>query len=57
MGVLTTDGEFEREPGVKEFFGDLPLIGFFGNAKIAPVGGHNFAHNYTAVTVWVGEPF
>ncbi len=36
---------------IKEFFGDLPLVGFFGNAEIAPVGGRNLAHNYTGVLV------
>ncbi len=40
---------------IKEFFGELPLIGFFGNGEIAPVGGRNYAHNYTAALVLIGE--
>jgi small ligand-binding sensory domain FIST len=36
---------------IKEFIGDVPLIGFFGNAEIAPVAGRNYAHNYTGVLV------
>lgn len=40
---------------IKEFFGDLPIIGFFGNAEIAPLAGQNYVHNYTGVLVLVGE--
>ena len=40
---------------IKEFFGDLPIIGFFGNAEIAPLAGRNYVHNYTGVLVLVGE--
>ncbi len=40
---------------IKEFFGELPLTGFFGNGEIAPVGGRNYAHNYTAALVLFGE--
>lgn len=27
--------------------GRFPLVGFFGNAELAPVGGKNFVHSYT----------
>ncbi len=27
--------------------GDFPLVGFFGNAELAPVGGKNYVHSYT----------
>ncbi len=40
---------------IKEFFGDLPLIGFFGNGELAPVGGKNYAHSYTGVLAIIGE--
>lgn len=40
---------------IKEFVGDIPLVGFFGNAEIAPVAGRNFAHNYTGVLVLFAE--
>jgi small ligand-binding sensory domain FIST len=40
---------------IKEFFGDLPLIGFFGNGELAPVGGKNEAHSYTGVLAIVAE--
>lgn len=40
---------------IKEFFGDLPLIGFFGNGELAPVGGRNYAHSYTGVLAIIGE--
>jgi len=40
---------------IKEFLGDLPLIGFFGNGELAPVGGRNYAHSYTGVLAIVGE--
>ena len=40
---------------IKEFFGDLPLIGFFGNGELAPVGGKNYAHSYTGVLAIIAE--
>jgi small ligand-binding sensory domain FIST len=40
---------------IKEFLGNIPLIGFFGNAEIAPVAGRNYAHNYTGVLVLFAE--
>lgn len=36
---------------VKQRFPDLPVIGFFGNAEFAPIGGRNFAHAYTGALV------
>ena len=36
---------------IKERFPDLPVIGFFGNAEFAPIGGRNFAHAYTGALV------
>jgi small ligand-binding sensory domain FIST len=35
--------------------GDVPLIGFFGNAEIAPLRGRNRVFTYTGVLVLVGE--
>lgn len=40
---------------IREFFGDLPLIGFFGNGELAPVGGKNYAHSYTGVLAIIGD--
>ena len=40
---------------IKEFFPALPLIGFFGNGELAPVGGKNYAHSYTGVLAIIGE--
>jgi small ligand-binding sensory domain FIST len=35
--------------------GDLPIIGFFGNAEIAPLRGANFLFTHTGVLALVGE--
>ncbi len=32
---------------IRRDLGDFPMIGFFGNAEFAPVGGRNFVHSYT----------
>jgi small ligand-binding sensory domain FIST len=40
---------------IKEYLGDVPLIGFFGNGELAPVGGRNYAHSYTGVLAIVAE--
>ena len=40
---------------IKERFPDLPVIGFFGNAEFAPIGGRNFAHAYTGALVLCSE--
>jgi len=36
-------------------FGSLPIIGFFGNAEIAPLGGASRLLTYTGVLALVGE--
>ena len=36
-------------------FGDLPLVGFFGNAEIAPLHGRNQLFTYTGVLVLCGD--
>lgn len=36
-------------------FGDLPLVGFFGNAEIAPLRGRNQLFTYTGVLVLCGD--
>ena len=40
---------------IKQRFPDLPVIGFFGNAEFAPIGGRNFAHAYTGALVLCSE--
>jgi small ligand-binding sensory domain FIST len=40
---------------IREFFGDLPIVGFFGNGELAPVGGKNYVHSYTGVLAIIGE--
>ncbi|MBS10004.1 MAG: hypothetical protein CME19_00180 [Gemmatimonadetes bacterium] len=32
---------------IRNDLGAFPLVGFFGNAEFAPVGGKNFIHSYT----------
>lgn len=41
---------------IRERLGDFPLIGFFGNGEIAPLGRQNFLHNYTGALVLLTEP-
>jgi small ligand-binding sensory domain FIST len=36
-------------------FGELPIVGFFGNAEIAPLRGRNRVFTYTGVLALVGE--
>jgi small ligand-binding sensory domain FIST len=36
---------------IRERLGEWPLIGFFGNGELAPVGTENFFHSYTGVLV------
>jgi small ligand-binding sensory domain FIST len=36
-------------------FGDLPIVGFFGNAEIAPLRGVNRLFTYTGVLALVGD--
>lgn len=40
---------------IKQKFPNLPVIGFFGNAEFAPIGGRNFAHAYTGALVLCSE--
>ncbi len=47
-------------PGIDTAFissvlGDLPIIGFFGNAEIAPLRGRNRLFTYTGVLALIGE--
>lgn len=35
--------------------GELPFIGFYGNAEFAPMEARNWLHNYTGVFLAVGE--
>jgi small ligand-binding sensory domain FIST len=41
---------------IKYVFGDLPLIGFFGNAEIAPARGVNVLHQHTGVLALLSDP-
>ena len=36
---------------IRERLGDFPLVGFFGNGELAPIGRRNFFHNYTGALV------
>ena len=36
---------------IRERLGEFPLIGFFGNGELAPIGRRNFCHNYTGALV------
>jgi small ligand-binding sensory domain FIST len=36
-------------------FGELPIVGFFGNAEIAPLRGRNRVFTHTGVLALVGE--
>ena len=40
---------------IAERFGDLPIIGFFGNSEIAPLRRHNRLFTYTGVLALCGE--
>jgi len=40
---------------IKYVFGELPLIGFFGNAEIAPAHGVNVLHQHTGVLALLSE--
>lgn len=33
---------------IREVYGELPLIGFFAQGELGPVGGKNFVHGFTA---------
>jgi small ligand-binding sensory domain FIST len=34
--------------GFRQYFGEIPLSGFFCNGEIGPVGGTTFIHGYTS---------
>lgn len=36
---------------IREQLGEFPLVGFFGNGELAPIGRRNFFHTYTGVLV------
>ncbi|MSQ33114.1 MAG: hypothetical protein EXR60_01640 [Dehalococcoidia bacterium] len=36
---------------INQALGDVPVVGFFGNAELAPLAGRNLVHNYTGVLV------
>jgi len=40
---------------IREKLGDIPLIGFFTYGEIAPIGKHNFIHNFTGVLTLIGD--
>jgi len=40
---------------IRTALGNLPMIGFFGNAEFAPAAGHNWMHTYTGVLLVVGQ--
>jgi small ligand-binding sensory domain FIST len=47
-------GQTDHETGaIRAGLGGFPLAGFFGNAELAPVGRHNWVHNYTGVLLAV----
>jgi small ligand-binding sensory domain FIST len=41
---------------IKYVFGEMPLIGFFGNSEIAPARGRNVLHQHTGVLTLLSEP-
>ena len=40
---------------IAQRFGSLPIVGVFGNAEIAPLGGRNLLFTHTGVLLLVGE--
>src|SRR5262245_38028702 len=40
---------------ISSAFGDLPIIGFFGNAEIAPLRGRNHLFTHTGVLTLIGD--
>jgi small ligand-binding sensory domain FIST len=40
---------------ISSAFGDLPIVGFFGNAEIAPLRGRNRLFTYTGVLALIGD--
>ena len=41
---------------IREQLGAFPLVGFFGNGELAPIGRRNFFHNYTGALVLFPQP-
>ena len=40
---------------IKQYFGEIPLIGFFTGCEIAPIRQHSALHQYSGILVLVGE--
>lgn len=40
---------------IRQAFGDFPLIGFFGNFELGPLGGKNHLLAYTGVLALITE--
>ena len=36
---------------IREYLGNFPLVGFFGNGEFAPISRRNYFHNYTGALV------
>lgn len=41
---------------IKRYFGEMPLIGFFSYAEIAPVRATTFLHTYSGILVLISDP-
>ena len=39
-----------------EFFGEVPVAGFFCGGEFGPIGGNNYIHGFTASIALLGEP-
>ncbi len=49
--------EPDHDVGVlREFFGPIPVAGFFAMGEFGPIGGQNFVHGYTASVVLFESP-
>ena len=40
---------------IKQYFGEIPVIGFFSGCEIAPIRQQSAFHQYSGVLVLVGE--
>ena len=40
---------------IKQYLGDIPLIGFFSGCEIAPIQHQHSLHQYSGVLVLIGE--
>ncbi len=54
MGLFGEPGHDIRY--IREFFPEVPIVGFFGNAELAPIAGKNLVHGYTGVLVLFCQP-